>query len=104
MCGTCFLGVVFLFASKSWNEGDPHDVSRAVITEIWIDLKAKRFLSSGNGVSRASEGDSLPPKHPVLSLLGWRSPVRNSNGFKSSADLVSEIEPCDSNLPGSKAS
>jgi hypothetical protein len=26
---------------KGWNEKDPHDLSKAIVTEIWIDLKQK---------------------------------------------------------------
>lgn len=100
----CLFGVVLVFASKSWHEGDPDNLGRAVITEIWIDLKAKRFLNPGNGISHGPEGNALSRKRGVLFLLGWRSPVRNGNGSNSSANFASETEPCESNLPGSKAS
>jgi capsule polysaccharide export protein KpsE/RkpR len=102
MCVTGLFGVVFLFGSKIWHEGDPHDLGKAVITEIWIDLKAKRFLDPGN--SHGTEGNGLPRNRGVLFLLGWRNPVRNSNGSNSSTNFPSKIEPCENSLPGSKAS
>lgn len=55
---------VFLFASKSLYEGDDHDLSKVVITEIWVDLKEKRFLNSGNGFSDGSGPDPGKSLHP----------------------------------------
>ncbi len=102
MCVAGLFGVALVFGSRSWHEGDPHDAGRAVITEIWVDLKAKRFLNPDN--SHGPEGNGLPRKRGVLFLLGWRSPVRNGNGSNSSTNFSSKIEPCESSLPGSKAS
>jgi capsule polysaccharide export protein KpsE/RkpR len=103
MCVAGLFGIALVLGSKSWQEGDPDDAGRAVITEIWVDLKAKRFLNPGNGI-HGPEGNGVPRRRGVLSLLGWRSPVRRDDGSSSSTSFRSELDSCESNLPGTKAS
>jgi capsule polysaccharide export protein KpsE/RkpR len=92
----CIGGIVLLFGSKSWNERDPHDLSKAVATEIWIDLKEKRFLNSVNGVSREAGTDSdnsVRRKRRIFSFFGLNNVAHNGNDFCSSSDHVSGEEP-----------
>ena len=65
-------GVTVVLCSRSWNDKDPRDLSKAVATEIWIDLKEKRFLTPENNHDRngASSTNSLPRRRGVLSFLG----------------------------------
>lgn len=89
MFAACGGGVVFLLASKSWYNRDPRELSRVVITEIWIDLKEKRFLNSTNGASHGPEADSsssLGRKRGISSLLGL---THNGNGSRSSPSWTS---------------
>lgn len=90
----CFGGIVVLLAAQSWKEKNPHDLSKAIATEIWVDLKEKRFLNSTNGASHKSEPGSsnhaLHQKHSFLSFLGWQSVVRNGNGSHPSSDYAAE--------------
>jgi len=87
--GFAFLGgLVVLLASKSWYEKDPEDLSKAVANEIWVDLKQKRFLNSGDTNSRKKQDaklpDSLQRKNPILTLLGWRNAARSGSiGYAS---------------------
>src|SRR5690348_8196191 len=64
-----------LLPARIWNEKNPHDLSKAIFTQIWVDLKERRFLNSMNGVSHKSEPGSsnhaLHQKHSFLSFLGW---------------------------------
>src|SRR5262249_33487845 len=46
LCVALAGAMAFLLLSKSWSDKNPHDLSKAVVTEIWIDLKEKRFLNS----------------------------------------------------------
>lgn len=88
-------GIVFLIGSKSWKEKDPRDLSKAIATEIWIDLKEKRLLNSVNGVSHGPESDSsrsLHRRRSIFSFLGLNNGARNGNGFSSSSSHVSEEE------------
>lgn len=87
----CFGGIFLLFGSKIWNEQDPRDLSKAVVTEIWFDLKEKRFLNFGNRTSQKSGGDAGNPLHRkrgILSLLGWKFPAHHGNGSRSSPNHV----------------
>lgn len=54
-------GMAFLLLSKSWNDKNPHDLSKAVVAEIWIDLKEKRFLNPSQ---------SFRGNHSFSSILG----------------------------------
>jgi uncharacterized protein involved in exopolysaccharide biosynthesis len=97
-------GIGLVLGSKSWNEKDPEDLSRVVATEIWIDLKAKRFLSPVNGVSAGPGGDSGGPvrhKRGILSFLGWNS-AHLGNGSCSSYECVPDPQSRQSELPESK--
>jgi uncharacterized protein involved in exopolysaccharide biosynthesis len=88
-------GVVFLLGSKSWHEKDPHDLSKAIATEIWLDLKEKRFLNSVNGVSHEAKTDScgsLRSGRSIFHFLGLSNVAHNGNGFSSSSNHVSEEE------------
>ena len=88
-------GIVFLVGSKSWHEKDPHDLSKAIATEIWTDLKEKRLLNSVNGVSHEPEIDtssSLRRRRSIFSFLGLNNGARNDNGSSSSSNHVSEEE------------
>lgn len=85
-------GIALVLGSKSWSDKDPGDLSKAVATEIWIDLKAKRFFTPTNGVSAGPEGDSgnsVRNKNSILSFLGW-SAANLGNGSCSSTEYVSE--------------
>ena len=86
MCLACLGGIVLLLVSKMWNEQDPHDLSKAVVTEIWFDLKEKRFLNFGNGTSQESlggPGNLGRRKRGILSFLGLNFPIHNGNGSRS---------------------
>jgi hypothetical protein len=86
-------GIVYLLGSKSWSEKDPCDLSKAIATEIWIDLKEKRLLNSVNGGSHEAEGNSSPSQRRmrgILSFLGLNNSWRNGNGSSSSSDHFSE--------------
>jgi len=88
-------GIVFLIGSKSWKEKDPRDLSKAIATEIWIDLKEKRLLNSVNGVSHEQETDSSGSphlRHSIFSFLGLNNARHNGNGFSSSPSHISEEE------------
>jgi capsule polysaccharide export protein KpsE/RkpR len=82
-------GVMFLLGSKSWNEKDPHDLGKAIATEIWIDLKEKRLLNPVNGSGHEAQENGLhpPPKRrSILSFLGLK------NGAGPSQKEVTEEE------------
>jgi uncharacterized protein involved in exopolysaccharide biosynthesis len=88
-------GVVFLIGFKSWKEKDPQDLSKAIATEIWIDLREKRLLNSVNGVSHNAQTDpsgSLQRRRNIFSFLGLNNGAHNGNGSCSSYDHVSEEE------------
>jgi len=79
----CLGGIVAVLGSRNWYERDPHDLSKTVATEIWIDLKERRFLNSVNGTSHepaADSGGTLRPKRSLLSFLGWSNKPHNGNG------------------------
>ena len=100
MFTTCAGGIIFLLASKSWHNRDPHDLGNVVITEIWIDLKEKRFLNSTNGASdgpEADSGNSLGPKRGISSFLGLSNVAHNGNGSHSSSECRSEEERAENN-------
>ena len=95
MCLACLGGIVLLIGSKTWNEQDPHDLSKAVVTEIWIDLKEKRFLNSGNGTSHEPGGSANSPlrrKRGILSFLGLYRPDHNSGSRSSLNDVEHAAE------------
>ena len=88
-------GVVTLVGSRVWKEKDPKDLSKAVATEIWIDLKEKRFLNPVNGASNAPKTTSLDSsrrKVSTFSSLDLNEDSHNGNGSHSSADYGSEKE------------
>jgi len=95
----CVGGVVFLLVSKSWHTRDPHDLGKLVMTEIWVDLKEKRFLNSANGASHGPEADSRnsPRKRGISSFLGLSNSVHNSNGSQSSSECHSGEERAENN-------
>jgi hypothetical protein len=96
----CVGGVVFLLASKSWHSKDPHDLGKGVITEIWIDLKEKRFLNSGNGDSRGPEADpdnALGRKRGISSFLGLSDAAHTGNGSHPSSERHSGDEGAENN-------
>jgi uncharacterized protein involved in exopolysaccharide biosynthesis len=88
-------GIVFLLGSKIWHEKDPRDLSKAIATEIWTDLKEKRLLNSVNGTSHELESDSsdlLHRRRSIFSLiLGLNNARHNGNGSSFSHN-VSEKE------------
>jgi uncharacterized protein involved in exopolysaccharide biosynthesis len=90
-------GIVFLLGFKSWKEKDPRDLSKAIATEIWIDLKEKRLLNSVNGASHEPESDSSSSPHrrrSIFSFLGLSNAAHNGNGngFSSPSNHASEEE------------
>jgi len=100
MFAACMGGVIFLLVSNSWHSRGPHDLGKVVITEIWIDLKEKRFLNSTNGASHGPEaesGNSLGRKRGISSLLGLSNAAHNSNGSHSSSECRSGEERAENN-------
>ncbi len=88
-------GILFLLGSKSWREKDPRDLSKAIATEIWIDLKEKRLLTSMNGRPHEPESDvprSRGRMHHILSFLGLANYWHNGNGSSSSSAPFSKKE------------
>jgi hypothetical protein len=83
-------GIVFLLVYKGWNEKDPQDLSKAIVTEIWIDLKEKRFLNPVNGISHEPEPDSssLRRRRGIFAFLGLNTATHNGNGSYSSSNHV----------------
>ena len=100
MFASCVGGIVFVLAFKSWHNRDPHDLGKLVMTEIWIDLKEKRFLNSANGASHGPEADSgssLGRKRLISSFFGLSSAAHNGNGYHSSSECRSEEERAENN-------
>ena len=91
--GMAFVGgVVVLLASKSWNEKDPDDLSKAIANEIWVDLKEKRFLNAVKPMPVESELDrqsSIQLKRGILSFLGWNKGLRAGNDCSSFSHYAS---------------
>ena len=88
-------GIAMVLGSKSWKDKDPGDLSRAVATEIWIDLKAKRFLNPVNGVSAGPEDDSgsaVRHKGGFLSFLGWSGTHLDDDSDSSSESVPTSSE------------
>ena len=99
-------GIALVLGSKSWNDKDPGDLSKVVATEIWIDLKEKRFLSPVNGVSAGPAGDSRGSelhKRGILSFLGWKNAIHNGNGAHRSSECLPEAQRRQSELPESNS-
>jgi capsule polysaccharide export protein KpsE/RkpR len=94
-------GVAIVLGSKSWNDRDPRDISKAVATEIWIDIKEKRFLNTGNGVSHPLGDNSAAPerKRGILSLLGLSNTSRHPNEYFSASKSFPESESREKKLP-----
>ena len=94
-------GVAIVLGSKSWNDRDPQDLSKAVATEIWIDIKAKRFLSANNDTTGSDANDTsgvMPRKGGIFSFLGWSNAARNSIDSYTSAKRVPEPRQDENNL------
>lgn len=91
---------------KSWNDKDPQDLGKAVASEIWIDLKEKRFLTPGNN----SEGqgvtatNSLPRKSGILSFLGLSNASRHPDGLFSTSERFSKRQASETKLPDTLSS
>jgi uncharacterized protein involved in exopolysaccharide biosynthesis len=94
-------GIAVVLGSKSWNDKDPRDLSKAVATEIWIDLKEKRFLTTEHNLEgpRAASTNSLPRRSGILSFLGLSNSSRHPNNSFSSSESLSEGEPSETKLP-----
>jgi hypothetical protein len=93
----CFGGIVVVLAAKSWKEKNPHDLGKAVVTEIWVDLKEKRFLNSTNGASHKSETDSsnsVHHKRSFFSFLGWHTAMHNGSGNGNGSRPSSDYGAC----------
>jgi capsule polysaccharide export protein KpsE/RkpR len=87
------VGTVLLLGTKSWNEKNPGDLSKAVVSEIWFDLKNKRFLNSANNGFHNPKTESpelLRSKSTILSFFSWR----NGHGPASSSNYVPEDASC----------
>jgi uncharacterized protein involved in exopolysaccharide biosynthesis len=83
-----FGGIVIVLATKSWDERDPDDLSKAIAKEIWVDLKQRRFLNSVAAASSAPAPDAqyVPQlKRGIFSFLGWSKVQSERNGSSSSA-------------------
>ena len=87
-------GIAIVLGSKSWNDRDPRDLSKAVATEIWVDLKEKRFLAPGNNLDRseAASANSLPRKSGILSLFGFSNSSKHPSEPFSPSESFSERE------------
>lgn len=95
----CLGGIIFLLASKSWQNRHTDDLGNVVLSEIWVDLKEKRFLNSVSGESHKPEADSstsLGRKIGISSFLGLSNAV-HSNGSYSTSDFNSAEERAESN-------
>jgi uncharacterized protein involved in exopolysaccharide biosynthesis len=79
-----FSGIVILLATKSWDERDPDDLSKAIAREIWVDLKERRFLNPVAAPCSADTHDSFQLKRGILSFLGWNNGQSYRNGPSSS--------------------
>jgi uncharacterized protein involved in exopolysaccharide biosynthesis len=99
---TLTIGIALVLGSKSWNDKDPRDLGKAVATEIWVDLKAKRFLSPGNGVSAepgSDSGSSVRRSGGIFSFLGLNNSSRHLDEPFSPSKSFSEREPSETELP-----
>jgi uncharacterized protein involved in exopolysaccharide biosynthesis len=88
-----FGGVVFLIVSRTWNEKDPDDLSKAIVTEIWFDLKENGLFNPVNGVSREpgiARTGSRSWTQSMRFLLGLNSSAHNGNGISSVSGHVPE--------------
>jgi len=96
-------GIALVLGSKSWNDKDPDDLSKVVAAEIWIDLKARRFLSPVvNGVSGGGDSGAVAPgRGGILSLLGLNNAIHNGNGAYPSSQCQPETRRPQSKLPES---
>jgi len=96
-------GIAIVLGSKSWNDKDPEDLSKVVATEIWIDLKARRFLSPVvKGASAGGDsGTAARGRGGILSLLGLNNATHNGNGAYSSSECPPETQRTKGKLPGS---
>jgi uncharacterized protein involved in exopolysaccharide biosynthesis len=105
MSSTFLISIVFLFVSKKWTEGDPLDPGKVVITDIWVDLKQRRFLNRDNSFHPAeSESRNSGSQRRFFTFLGLNQLTRNGNGpYPSPNSVATEEERCDSNSPESNA-
>lgn len=83
-------GILVLLANKTWNEKNPHDLGKAVVTEIWVDLKHKRFLSSADDTSKQPDARPLSGKRSFFSFLGWNAAIRNRNSSFGPSEFPAE--------------
>ena len=96
-------GIALVLGSKSWNDKDPEDLSKVVANEIWIDLKARRFLSpTANGASaRGDSGSAARSSGSILSFFGLNNTIHNGNGAYASCERLPETQRPQSKLPES---
>lgn len=94
--------IAIVLGSKSWNDRDPQDLSKAVATEIWIDIKAKRFMSAGNGISSqlGANSASSERKRGILSFFGLNNNSHHADERFSPSESFSESESRETKLPG----
>jgi uncharacterized protein involved in exopolysaccharide biosynthesis len=95
------IGIIVVLGSKSWNERDPRDLSKAVASEIWIDIKAKRFLNTGPGLPDllGANAGERERKRSILSLLGLSTASRQPNEYYHASGSLPENESHESKLP-----
>lgn len=97
--GVAFFGsTIVLLGTTSWNEKSPGDLSKAVVSEIWLDLKNKRFLNSTSNASENPETESSGLAHrerSILSFFGWNNGASNGQGHTLSANDDSEGDSCE---------
>jgi uncharacterized protein involved in exopolysaccharide biosynthesis len=91
--------VAIVLGSKSWNERDPQDLGKAVATEIWVDIKAKRFLNAGSVVPNSPSAGS-ERKRGILSFFGLSNASLHPNERFSPSESFSEGESHKTKLPG----
>jgi len=96
-------GIALVLGSKSWNDKDHEDLSKVVATEIWIDLKAKRFLSPvvNGALAGGDAGTAARGRRGILSFLGLNNTIHNSNGAYPSSECRPETQRPQSKLPES---
>lgn len=105
MCLAFLSGLALVLGFRAWYDTDPQDLSRIVVTEIWLDLKEKRFLNPANGGQGPGTNSDTPisKKRGILSFLGWSNAPGNGHGSYSASGYTSNRQRYESELPGNNA-
>jgi uncharacterized protein involved in exopolysaccharide biosynthesis len=105
MCLAFLSGLALVLGFRAWYDTDPQDLSRMVVTEIWLDLKEKRFLNPANGSQGPGTNSDAPmsKKRGILSFLGWSNAPGNGHGSYSASGYTSNRQHHEGELPGNNA-